>query len=491
MTLVNIVYVLLLTTLSPRSVVSGKRASIGINNGAPAPRSALGQHQRSRNISRSATVRDPKSGRVTQLPDFNEDGSIVMDPGSEDMVIPVETNTRQTPLARDSLRKQQAKELEQTSQELQPERMEEAGEPVIEIDYKNAGDGEIVIKSHELMLRHAPGIFGFASKCELDVAADHCAEVGMAEGDPFCTSGVIHTCRSLLPTCEEFESMPPCDKDRNECCKCAFQMCPLSRLGCKRVDRECYSEGATSKRTTPEGKVIEPSTRRAIQRVFNMLDLDGDTFLDRGELAMLLSAFSSAHTTQWDRLTHSKYLTVCSEVGASPKLGVSLKEVYKAFSRRRGVLYNMMLLAVKSVKSGRQTKLEKHQASVQTIFALCDNDGDGVLSKKEFLELTGGEESKAVRPGDRITVTRLKMLYLESHFRDLDEDLLRIRNKEFGGEGADVGVTRGQTLNAQLNPSGGQDTLITTLLVVITALVVLVAVLTFKLVANSASKKCD
>eukprot|EP00954_Amorphochlora_amoebiformis_P020367 1338949-Amorphochlora_amoeboformis.AAC.1 len=133
-----------------------------------------------------------------------------------------------------------------------PELMESV-EPVIAIDYKNAADGQTIIKvslsiqinrgnsrlfpfqflpspvvpkhiplenprhpsltapeiSHELMLRHAPGVFGFASKCELDTAADHCVErganvlvvflriikmlrmslSGLADGDEFCKSG--------------------------------------------------------------------------------------------------------------------------------------------------------------------------------------------------------------------------------------------------------------------------------------------------------------
>eukprot|EP00466_Bigelowiella_natans_P000586 jgi/Bigna1/66505/fgenesh1_pg.1_\ len=377
------IFVVLLALLFAPTAISLKR-SIAINNDEPPP--ALGDFQRRKNSSRTARIRNPET---------NKDESVIMDLGATSDTEP------------------------------------EMNEPVIEIDYKSGGDGAVVMKSHELMLRHAPGVFGFASKCELDTAADHCAEIGLAAGDPFCTSGIINTCRNLLPQCESFETSPPCDKSRNECCKCAFQMCPLSRLGCQRIDRECYSEGGkTGSPSSGRGseEAIEAETRRAIQRVFNMLDLDGNTYSDRSELAMLLSAFSSAHTTTWDHMTQAKYLTICSELGATSKLGPSLKEVYKAFARRRGVLYNLMLRAVDSVKSGRQTQLEKHQAKVQTIFALCDENGDGVLAAQEIDKLTAGKATPSVHPGDRISVTRLKMLYLESHFRDLEEDFDRLRN---------------------------------------------------------------
>eukprot|EP00469_Lotharella_globosa_P017486 CAMPEP_0167825276 /NCGR_PEP_ID=MMETSP0112_2-20121227/9274_1 /TAXON_ID=91324 /ORGANISM="Lotharella globosa, Strain CCCM811" /LENGTH=463 /DNA_ID=CAMNT_0007727361 /DNA_START=360 /DNA_END=1751 /DNA_ORIENTATION=+ len=386
--------------LGPAAALSKQR--IGINNGdpPPVPRSEISAYYRRSNGTRT-TMRDPRTGKVSEIPEVGAFGAGGMDMGAAEV------------------------DLGATAPD--------AEAPVIEIDYKSGGDGEVVIKSHELMLRHAPGVFGFASKCELDTAADHCAEGGLAAGDPFCTSGVIHTCRQLLGRCEEFETMPPCDKDRNECCKCSFQMCPLSREGCQRINRECYSDVGNSGSSSESRSSLSAETRRAVQRIFNMLDLNGDAVLDRGELAMLLSAFSSAHTTEWDRMSQHKYLTICSELGSASNKGVALSEAYKAFERRRGVLYNLMLRSVKFVKEGRQTQLEKHQASVQTIFALCDEDGDGVLSPKEFQKITKGKPVDEVRPGDRITVSRLKMLYLESHFRDLDVDLSALRSLAFGG----------------------------------------------------------
>ncbi|GAB5364267.1 hypothetical protein AAMO2058_000955200 [Amorphochlora amoebiformis] len=392
----SVILVLLVTGVSSLRANLGEGRT-GMETDLPVPRSALQESMLRENDTRT-TMRHPRGENMRELR-----GEVIREP---DMG-----------MGRRRVRFEGSPELM------------ESVEPVIAIDYKNAADGQTIIKSHELMLRHAPGVFGFASKCELDTAADHCVERGLADGDEFCKSGLLDTCRALLPRCEHFEMKPPCNPDQNECCKCAFQMCPLSNVGCKRINRECYSEVSKS---DPQDE-LSSETTRAILRVFNLLDIDGTGLLDRGELAILLSAFSSAHTTTWDKLTQHKYYTLCSELGIPWEKGITRSDVYRAFSRKRGVLYNMMLRAVSHVKQGRQTTLEKHLASVQTIFALCDSNGDGVLSIKEFKSLTGSNRlPKEINTHQHATVTQLKMLYLESHFRDLDTDLQHVRSTMLG-----------------------------------------------------------
>jgi len=180
-------------------------------------------------------------------------------------------------------------------------------------------------------------------------------------------------------------------------------------------------------------------------------------------------------------MTQAKYLTICSELGATSKLGPSLKEVYKAFARRRGVLYNLMLRAVDSVKSGRQTQLEKHQAKVQTIFALCDENGDGVLAAQEIDKLTAGKATPSVHPGDRISVTRLKMLYLESHFRDLEEDFDRLRNAFKASDSSAVVSSTAQAAD--------RDSVILLLIGIVAMLVLVVLGLTYKVFFPGRSKR--
>ncbi len=311
----------------------------------------------------------------------------------------------------------------------EPGRVPPPGE-VIEIDYKRDSSGGTVIQSHELMLRHAPGVFGFASRCELGVAADHCAEPEFASTDPFCRSGMLSVCLRLLPSCETFETRPPCRADANECCRCAFQMCPLVSAGCKRIDRECYSQGVDGNgpKEAPRSlahslaKELPDAVRTAIQKVFSLLDLDKDGTLGHAELSVLLSAFSSAHTKSWAKLTPTKFTTIRSELGAEAH-GVAVDHCFKAFRRRRGMLYNMMLRAVTAAAAGRKTRLEEHAESIETIFKHYNKDENEILSAAEFAELSAGDDSYALLASKGLSLTDLKMLYLETHFRNLDEDM--------------------------------------------------------------------